>query len=168
MVWYNGLVLPLQWKSTHRSQASKRVCLCFGKVLFMDTTTWTRPLHPLLMWLMARLMLSSSTQLFILFVFYFVLRWGLSLSWLVQLECWPVNPRGIFRFLPPQHQNYRPIHVLPHLALSMGSGGANSAYPACVTSILLTKWPHLPQSLPYSLCVLKDVLYLNNPNHLKM
>lgn len=58
MVCYNGLVLPLQWKSTHRSQASKQDCLCFDKVLFMDTTTWTRPLHPLLKWLMTRLMLA--------------------------------------------------------------------------------------------------------------
>lgn len=27
MVCYNDLDLPLQWKSTHRSQASKRVCV---------------------------------------------------------------------------------------------------------------------------------------------
>lgn len=157
MVSYNGPVLPLQWKSTDRSQVSKRVCLCSAKVLFMDTTTWTRPLYPLPLYVVDdhRLMLAvflNSIGHFICLLFCSETGSLTELSGSARLLA--SEPQGD---LPVSASTTPELQAYPCAAISgtfHGFWGCQLSL-SCLCDKHSPKWPHLPQSLPSSLCALK-------------
>lgn len=156
MVCYNGSVLPLQWKSIHRSQVSKESVCVLVRFYLGTLQPELGPSIPFpSMWLMTRLMLA----VFLNSIGHLI--WLLFCSETGSLT----ELTGSARLLASEPQGDLPVSAstTPELQAypCAATSGTFHGFWGCQLSLSCLcdkrspKWPHLPQSLPHSLCAWK-------------